>query len=44
LALKKVLVEGATFINTISEVKLILAYTIMMTVIAFLTFDYALEE
>jgi heme exporter protein B len=44
LALKKILVEGATFINTFSEVRLIVAYTVMMAVIALLTFDYALEE
>lgn len=44
LALQKVLVEGATIQSTAAEIKLIVAYTIMMGVIAFLTFDYALEE
>jgi heme exporter protein B len=43
-ALKKVLVEGETFLNTMGEFKIIIAYTVIMAVISLLTFDYALEE
>jgi len=44
LALTKVLVDGATFTNTTREVKIILAYTIAMAIVALLTFEYVLEE
>lgn len=44
MALKKVLVEGATFIDIMGEVKIITAYTGIMLVISLLTFEYALEE
>lgn len=44
LALKKVLVDGAAFINIAGEVKIITSYTVIMLVIALLTFEYALEE
>lgn len=44
LALKKVLVDGAAFINITGEVKIITAYTAIMLVISLLTFEYALEE
>jgi heme exporter protein B len=43
-ALKNVLVDGATIINTIGEVKLMVAYIGIMSVVALLTFEYALEE
>lgn len=44
LALKKVLVDGASFINIMGEVKIITAYTGIMLIISLLTFEYALEE
>jgi heme exporter protein B len=44
LALEKVLVEGATFINILSEVKIIVTYIVIMSIVSILTFDYALEE
>ncbi len=43
-ALQKVLVDGADLLNTMGEVKLITAYVGIMSVVALLTFEYALEE
>jgi heme exporter protein B len=44
MALNKVLVDGAGFIDITGEVKIITAYTGIMLVISLLTFEYALEE
>lgn len=44
MALNKVLVDGAGFIDITGEVKIIGAYTGIMLVISLLTFEYALEE
>jgi heme exporter protein B len=44
MALNKVLVDGAAFINITGEVKIIGAYTGIMLVVSLLTFEYALEE
>jgi len=44
MALNKVLVGGASFINITGEVKIISAYAGIMLVISLLTFEYALEE
>jgi heme exporter protein B len=44
MALNKVLVDGATFIDITGEVKIISAYAGIMLVISLLTFEYALEE
>ncbi len=44
MALNRVLVDGATFIDITGEVKIISAYAGIMLVISLLTFEYALEE
>jgi len=43
-ALNSVLVGGEGFLNILGEIKIILAYAVVMSVIAMLTFDFALEE
>ncbi|NOZ59611.1 MAG: ABC transporter permease [Euryarchaeota archaeon] len=43
-ALKGVLVDGEGFLNILGEIKIILAYAVVMSTIAILTFDFALEE
>jgi len=43
-ALNRVLVGGEGFLNIFGEIKIILAYAVVMSVIAALTFDFALEE
>ena len=44
MALNRVLVDGATFIDITGEVKIISAYAGIMLVISLLTFEYVLEE
>jgi heme exporter protein B len=43
-ALNRVLVGGEGFLNILGEIKIIVAYAVVMSVIAALTFDFALEE
>ncbi len=43
-ALNRVLVGGEGFLNILGEIKIILSYAVVMSVIAALTFDFALEE
>lgn len=43
-ALNSVLVGGEGFLNILGEIKIILAYAVVMSTIATLTFDFALEE
>ena len=44
LSLKKVLTDGAGFYEVFSEIKLMLMYIVIMSVISTITFDYSIEE
>lgn len=43
-ALSKILLKGAGIINIFGEIKILVSYVGIMSVIAWLTFDFALEE